>query len=140
MSNKDLKSTASKNKEIIRNLYSELNKGNYESILNYLDENVKITVIGSLSVSGTYTGIQELSENFISVITNALEVQPKIIIDEMVAEGDYVVVKAHGEGGIAKNGKEYNNTYCYFMKLKDGKLIEETEYVDTELSRMLLED
>ena len=85
-------------------------------------------------------GVQELSEKFIAQITNALEVQPKIIIDEMVAEGDFVIMKAHGEGGIAKNGKEYNNTYCHFMRLKDGKLVESTEYLDIELTRSALED
>jgi len=139
MNNKNLKTTASKNKEIIRNAYTEINNGNFEPFMSILDENFKLTIPGSLPLSGTFVGIQELTEKFLPIITNALKVQPKIIIDEMVAEGDFVVMKAHGEGGIAKNGKEYNNTYCHFMRLKGGKLVESTEYVDTELSRMALE-
>ena len=133
-------STASKNKDIIRHAFTEINNGNFEPFIGILDDNFKLTVPGSLPISGTFVGVQELSEKFIAIITNALEVQPKIVIDEMVAEGDFVIMKAHGEGGIAKNGKEYNNTYCHFMRLKDGKLIESTEYIDTELRRSALEE
>jgi len=139
MNIKDSQSTASKNKEIISKAFDEVNNGKPEAFLNIMDENFKLTIIGSTPLSGMHVGLQDVWENLISPITNALEVQPTIVIDQLVAEGDVVVVKAHGEGGIAKNGKEYNNTYCHFMCLKDGKLVESTEYVDTELTRSALE-
>ncbi len=133
-------STTSKNKEIIRKAFDEVSNGRPEAFSNIMDENFKLTIIGSTPLSGTHVGPQDVWQNLILPITSALASQPIIVIDELVAEGDIVVVKAHGEGGIAKNGKEYNNTYCHFMRLKDGKLVESTEYLDTELSRMALEE
>jgi len=138
MNFKESQETASKNKELIRHVFTEINNGNLEPFMSIVDENFKLTLTGSLPISGTVNGLQEVMK-VLSVITEAFQVQPKVIIEEMVAEGDFVVMKAHGEGGIAKNGKEYNNTYCHFMRLKDGKLIESTEYLDTELTRMALE-
>ena len=139
MNIKESQTTASKNKEIIRNVFTEINKANFEPFLNTVDENFKLTLIGSTAISGTYTGLQEVNEVMVTILSK-FEVQPTIVIDELIAEGDVVVMKAHGEGGIAKNGIEYNNTYCHFMRLKDGKLVESTEYLDTELTRAAMEN
>ena len=132
--------TQNKNKEIIRKAFDAVTNGKPEAFLEIMDKNFKLTIIGSTPLSGTHVGLEDVWQNLILPITSALEVQPTIVIDEMVAEGDVVVVKAHGEGAKAKNGVAYNNTYCHFMRLKEGKLIESTEYLDTELSSSALED
>jgi ketosteroid isomerase-like protein len=49
-----------------------------------------------------------------------------------------VVVVDHGEGGITKEGKGYNNTYCNVIRLQDGKIAEVTEYCDTALVNAVL--
>jgi len=77
--------------------------------------------------------VKQVTEQMIAPVMSALETQPKIVIDQVIAEGDNVVHIAHGEGGIAKNGKSYNNSYCHVMRLKDGKIVESTEYCDTAL-------
>ena len=58
---------------------------------------------------------------------------PSFVIEKIIAEDDFVVVVAHGEGGVSKNGKAYNNTYCHVMRMKDAKIVEVTEYLDTAL-------
>lgn len=139
MNKTEEQTTETKNKEIISKAFDEVNNGKPEAFLNIMDENFKLAIIGSTPLSGMHVGLQNVWKNLISPITNALEVQPTIVIDQLVAEGDVVVVKAHGEGGKAKNGIDYNNTYCHFMRFRDGKLVESTEYLDTELTRSALE-
>ena len=39
----------------------------------------------------------------------------------------------NGEGGIAKNGMEYNIIYCFVIQVKDGKIKEIKEFCDTDL-------
>jgi uncharacterized protein len=55
----------------------------------------------------------------------------------MIAEGDYVVVEARGKV-TTKSGKAYNNSYCYVCRLLNGKLVEITEYMDTEMAAAVL--
>jgi len=55
----------------------------------------------------------------------------------MIAEGDYVVVEARGKV-TTKSGKAYNNNYCYVCRLREGKLVEVTEYMDTEMAAAVL--
>ncbi len=50
----------------------------------------------------------------------------------LIADGDYVAMQAHGKS-MAKNGKAYNNSYCQVFKIVGGKVKEVTEYLDTAL-------
>ncbi len=54
-------------------------------------------------------------------------------IDNVVAEGDYVVVQGHATGRITQSSQEYNNTYCLVYEIVAGKIRQHTEYCDTEL-------
>ena len=82
MNIKESQTTASKNKEIIRHVFTEINNGNLEPFMSIVDENFKLTLTGSLPISGTIIGLQEVIK-ILSVITNAFQVQPKVIIDEI---------------------------------------------------------
>lgn len=127
------KTTSEKNKELVRHLFEEINKGNPQPFVDTMAENITLTLIGTTPVSGIYKGIKEVSEKIMPRIMSSFKSQPRVIIDRLIAEGDFVVVIAHGEGGVTRNGKDYNNTYCHVMRLKDGKLVESTEYLDTAL-------
>jgi len=48
-----------------------------------------------------------------------------------------VVVEGLGNNK-ASNGKEYNNRYCWVMKIIERKIVELKEYMDTDLVRKTL--
>jgi ketosteroid isomerase-like protein len=54
-------------------------------------------------------------------------------IQNLVAEGDYVVVQSQASDRVMKTGRPYNNTYCIVFKIAGGKVTEIDEYCDTEL-------
>jgi len=56
----------------------------------------------------------------------------------ILADGDVVVVEARGAVTL-KSGKAYNNQYCFVITLKDGKMAEVREYLDSALSEAVLE-
>ena len=62
-----------------------------------------------------------------------IELRPQNI----VAEGDHVVVEAQGKART-KSGQDYNNTYCFVYRLAGGKIVEGHEYMDTELVTRVL--
>ena len=125
--------TSKENKEIVRHLFEEVNKGNSQPFVDAMAEDLTLTLIGTTPISGTFKGVKEVSEKVMPRIMSSFKSQPRVVIDRLIAEDDFVVVVAHGEGGVAKNGHPYNNTYCHVMRLKDGKLVESTEYLDTAL-------
>lgn len=127
------KHSSKENKEIVRHIFAEIGKGNHQPFFDAVAEDFKVTCIGSTPVSGSYQGIKEIGEKFIAPVMSSFKTSPRVVIDRIIAEDDFVVLVAHGEGGVAKNGHPYNNTYCHVMRLKDGKLVESTEYLDTAL-------
>jgi len=45
-----------------------------------------------------------VGEELLPLIIGSFETPPTVVIDRIIAEDDFVVLVAHGEGGIAKNG------------------------------------
>ena len=126
------------NKELVRHIYEEVSKGNHQAFMDAVTDNFTFTLIGATPFSGTYRGIQELFEKSIGPVMSNFKIQPRLVVDRLIAEGDYVVVIDHGEGGITKEGKDYNNTYCSVIRLEDGKIAEVIEYCDTALVNTVL--
>jgi ketosteroid isomerase-like protein len=65
-------------------------------------------------------------------LTAELKSLGKFEIDNVIAEGDYVVVQGHVTGRVTQTGQQYNNTYCLVYEIV-GKIRQHTEYCDTEL-------
>jgi ketosteroid isomerase-like protein len=60
-----------------------------------------------------------------------------MLAQRFIAEGDLVVVEAQGRNST-KDGARYHNTYCFVCRLRDGQLVELTEYADTQLVATVL--
>jgi ketosteroid isomerase-like protein len=57
----------------------------------------------------------------------------------IIGEGENVVVEARGHA-TTKAGRQFDNTYCYVVRVADGKVKELTEYCDTHLVAEVLGD
>lgn len=123
---------AAENKEMIRNMFAELSKGNADAFLGGMADNVRFTIIGSTKFSGTFNGKQEFINKVLAPLGAQLEGGLAMTVDNLIAEGDYVAMQARGKSNT-KSGGTYNNTYCQVFKLANGKVQEVTEYLDTEI-------
>ncbi len=123
---------AAENKKLVQDMFAELSKGNAEAFLGNMADDVRFTIIGSTKYSGTCNGKQELISNVLQPLTSQLEGGLEIAVDNLIADGDHVVMQGRGKS-IAKNGKSYNNTYAQVFRIANGKVQEVTEYLDTEL-------
>jgi ketosteroid isomerase-like protein len=63
----------------------------------------------------------------------------RFTIEEIFAEADRVVVLGRGQVAT-KWGKDYNNSYCFVLRLADGQLRELREYLDTALVEAVFSD
>jgi ketosteroid isomerase-like protein len=123
---------AAENKRFISNMFIELSKGNTEAFLGSIADDVRYTIIGTTKYSGPFNGKQELISKLLGPLTAQLEGGIAVTPDNLIADGDYVAMQAHGKAR-SKNGRSYNNTYCHVFRIANGNVQKVTEYLDTEL-------
>ena len=123
---------AAENKEIIRNMFAELSKGDADAFLNTLADDVNFTLTGSTKFSGVFKSKQEFVEKVLAPLGEQLENGLTMHVENLIAEGDNVVMQGRGES-MTTSGKAYNNTYALVFRLENGKVQQVMEYLDTEL-------
>jgi len=121
------------NKRLIESFFDAGNRGDLDRCLGLIDEHVKWTNIGSTKYSGSFLGKQTLRNDLLGPVFGKLKSGIRSTVENMVAEDDFVVAQSRGHAETVE-GRQYNNTYCHVFKIRDGKISEVTEYMDTELA------
>jgi len=117
----------------IQNAFEALSSGNPQPYLDLFAEDVTFRVTGTTRWSGTYRGKASLVNDLLRPVSRCLRGNFKATLVRVVFEDDVLVLETKGEGNTAKNGKPYNNEYCWVCRVKNGKLTDVTEYADMEL-------
>jgi uncharacterized protein len=125
------------NKEIVQGVFAELAKGNGRPFVDSMADDFSWTMPGNGTWSGTWRGKQAVREQLLGPLFARFEGAYTNEAVRIVCEGDIVVVEGRGRV-ITKAGTPYNNNYCFVFRLRDGKLRELTEYMDTELAAQVL--
>jgi ketosteroid isomerase-like protein len=120
------------NKALLRRVYEEISKGNPAVLMDSLADDIRWTIIGTTALSGVFNGKQEVTDKLAVPLRARLAGPITFELDDFIAEGDQVVMRARGKA-TSKTGKPYNNTYCIVARIVDGKISEMTDYIDTAL-------
>jgi ketosteroid isomerase-like protein len=121
------------NKKTVQLFYDAGNRGDMDTCFGLIADDIRWTNMGTTSISGTYSGKNELMEKLLGPLFGQLKQGIHMEVQRMVAEGDYVVAQTSGTAETL-DGRPYNNSYCWIIRVKDGKLVEVTEFLDTELA------
>lgn len=121
-----------RNKKVVRELYAAISKGDLETYMSYLADDVQWYFIGTHRFGGTFKGKDEIVSKLLTDLAADLEGMIELEIKQLIADGDKVVAEMQGRA-MSKAGKAYNNTYCIILTLRDGIVQEIREYLDTEL-------
>jgi hypothetical protein len=120
------------NKRIVKEFFERLVAFDRDALLDLIVDDMIWTVIGTTPASGTLRGKAEIVAYFDDVFTR---IDPAAGLGftflDYIAEGDKVACLAEGTM-VAKYG-QYNNTYAYVFTVKNDKIVEIYEYVDTDL-------
>jgi uncharacterized protein len=123
---------SSENKQAVANAYASLAAGNPAPYLDLLGDDVSITVFGDHRFARTFKGKDDIYKNLFGPIREVLDGTIRMNVTNVAAENDTVVVEAQGDART-KDGRDYRNTYCFVLKLANGKITESREYMDTQL-------
>jgi hypothetical protein len=127
-------SVTDQNKKITKEFFEALSNGSDEYLDFYTDESI-IWTAGNNAIGGTRT-----KEEVVSFAQNILAAFPtgiKFNITGITAEGDRVAVEIDGEA-VHASGETYNNQYHFLLIIKDEKILELKEYMDTQLAAKIL--
>jgi ketosteroid isomerase-like protein len=125
--------------ELLRHVYEELSRGDPAPLIRALAEDVSWTIIGSTPLSGTYQGKQAVMEGLFGGLRERLATPVVFTIHRVIEDAQYAVLVASGEA-ISITGRPYNNSYCIVAHVVDGRLVEMTDYIDTDLIMRALFD
>lgn len=123
-------SDAQANKDIVARFFATFSSGNVPALLDAMADGGSWEVMGTLEgMSGRYdkatfgplvAGAAALYKS------GALQIRPL----SMIAEGDKVAVEARGFAELA-DGRVYQPDYHFVVTVRDGKVFEVREYMDT---------
>mgnify|MGYP001816273400 CR=1 FL=1 len=124
--------TSDDNKRIVASFFAAGNQGDMDTCLGLMADDVRWTNMGSTRFSGTFEGKQAVLEDLLGPLFGRLRNGIVSEVEDMIAEGDRVVVLSRGTAETV-DGKPYNNRYCQIMRLRNGRIVAVTEYMDTAL-------
>jgi len=107
--------------------------GDMGEMFGLLADDGKWTVVGSTVFSGTFDGKDDFMARLVGPLVEQMESMGSTTLDNIVAEGDHVVVQSRATGWVTKTGRPYDNTYCIVSRFRDGQIVNVDEYCDTEL-------
>ena len=116
------------NKEVARTFLEALSRGDWNAVEDAYADDVTIWTPGSMPFSGIHTreSVSEIREWLTGVFPDGLQ----FTVKAMTAEGERVAVEAESFG-MHINGKTYHQQYHFLMVIRDGKIHELKEYMDT---------
>ena len=127
------------NRQLLQRIFAAMAQGDSRLFVESMAEDFRWTVTGTTQWSRTYEGKQAVLTELLGALRARIAGRVRTHADRIIADGEHVVVEAHGEN-TTRAGKPYNNRYCFVFRVAGGKLREVTEYFDTELVTSALGD
>jgi len=116
------------NKQLARDFIDALSRADTDWVLEHYADDMVLWTAGSLPFSGVHTReeIRPLMEGILGAFPNGL----RFTVKALTAEQDRVAIEASSRG-LHASGKLYENDYHFLMRIRDGKVVEIKEYLDT---------
>lgn len=126
------------NRQVIERIFEGLGRGDASAFRDSLAEDVVWRVPGEGVWAGVYEGREAVMRDLLRPVFAQFADTYVNMAENIIIEGDRAVIECRGSV-TTKKGEPYNNSYCWVCRLRDGKLVEIVEYMDTALAEAVLE-
>ena len=130
--------TTKANRQRIRHIMAELDKGNGKPFVDAMADDFSWTIPGDTPWSRTYSGKQVVLTELLRPLYAQFATPYLSTTRRVMADGDRVVIEFDGRV-TTRAGKAYNNRYCYVCRMAGGQMKDLMEYFDTALVASALE-
>lgn len=124
--------TAATNKQVLEHVYAALAEGDARPLVGAMADDFAWIISGTHPWSGAWRGKDVVLRELLAPLAAQFATPYRARASRFVAEGDTVVVECRGDVAT-KAGDRYDNHYCMVVRLRDGKLVELVEYMDSFL-------
>jgi uncharacterized protein len=128
---------AEENRQLIREAFDGLAQADATAFLDLMAEDFCWIIEGQSKWSTRFDGKDAVRRDLIRPLFANFATPYRNFAEEIIAEGDRVVVLCRGEVKTV-SGEDYNNSYCFVIRMRDGKMVELREYMDTALAEARL--
>ena len=120
------------NKQLASEFFARFSAGDIAGALDMMADDATWWIAGKpgqLAAAGVHNKeqIARVFYRMASQLKNGL----KMTLKNSIAEGDQVAIELESLGEL-QNGRVYNNEYHTLMTIRDGKISEVREYLDTQ--------
>ena len=129
--------SANDNKRLVAQAFDGLANADATAFLGLMAEDFSWIIEGQSKWSLRFDGKAAVQRDLIRPLFANFATPYRNHAEEIIAEGDRVVVLAQGEVKTV-SGEDYNNSYCFVIRMRDGKMVELREYMDTALAEARL--
>jgi len=126
LSNQDLESN---NKALIKRAFGAWAAGT-GSVFDLLADDATWTIVGNSPVSRTFDGRQEFLDVVIRPFNARMSTPLVPTVKALYADGD-TVIAYFDAAATARDGKPDFNSYTWYLKLAEGKVVDATDFFDT---------
>lgn len=120
---------STQNKQAIQDLYAAFSRGDIEAVLKGMTEDVNWEAPGGAPFSGRRMGREQLRQFFVE-LDRAVRLD-EFDVDEVLADGDRVVVLGRERGRVKETGRDYETAFAHVYRLRNGKVAEARLFSDT---------
>jgi ketosteroid isomerase-like protein len=128
--------SATENKRLLQEAFAETAKGNGRLFVGLMTDDVTWTIAGGSDWPRHYQGKAAVLGDLLSKVNAQFDGPNRCVADSFLADGDRVVVEAHGLNRTRHGA--YENRYCFVFSFRDGRIVAITEYMDTALAEKRL--
>jgi ketosteroid isomerase-like protein len=118
------------NVQIVKDFFAAIGRGDKEGVLALCAEDIEWIVPGEdWPLAGTHRGHAGLA----NLLQKASELEiSSSAPPEYVAQGDRVLVVGFAKGKVKATNKTFEDHWVFAITIRDGKLMNIREYVDTQ--------
>ena len=116
------------NKQLVRDWVEALAAGDGDRVCGMYAEKLAYYVVGDWPLGGHFD--RQYMENNCGDIFTVFPKGLDFKAERIVAEGDWVCLEMRSEGEHL-SGRNYSNHYSYWFEIKDGKIVQLKEWLDT---------
>jgi len=118
-----------KNRRIIQDAFDNLRRAGGRAFFDLLASDVKWTIVGKSVVAGTYHSRRDFMDQVTVPFNSRLSTPLVPTVRGIYTDGDMVIVLWEG-AAMARDGRSYENTYSWYLKMRDGKIVSATTFED----------
>jgi ketosteroid isomerase-like protein len=100
-------------------MWEAFTAGDKQKFFAAMADDIRFTMMGTTSLSLVTHRKQEMADKILRPLAAALDGDVKVSVDNIIAEGDGVVMQSRGFA-LGKNGQPYDNHYAQIFRPRDG--------------------